>query len=70
MILIIYPEKRLIPDSTVIQWAKDELANQYLKANPGVDPYSGAVEANSKVDSLEEAMEILSDSGTVTFGKN
>lgn len=64
---IIHPERRMVSERWVVQQAQDHLAAVYVKANPGVDPASGAIEANSQVDGLEEAFEILHEHGLVTF---
>jgi hypothetical protein len=53
---MIYPETCFVPDETVIQWAKDAVAN-------------GDVEGPDPAD-LYEAMEILADIGDCTFASD
>jgi hypothetical protein len=74
----IYPERREVTDETVIGWAKDSLCNQALKAldtgNGDANEAMGrdVVEAtlrNHEDMTLAEAVSILEDEGSVTFGE-
>lgn len=62
---ILYPEHRRVTREWIISQAKDQLANDYMDKN--FDAEDAAIEENSRLTSLVEAMEILSDAGTVTF---
>src|SRR3990167_8417609 len=67
---ILYPERRRVTASWIIGQAKDQLANAYMERNFNAE--DAAIEENSRIsgtegDQLLEAMEILSDAGTVTF---
>jgi hypothetical protein len=62
---IVYPEKQMVSSATIIGWAKDYLATEYMANNPHAD--DAAIEENARVTSVLEAMDILSDAGTVTF---
>lgn len=61
----IYPVHRYVTATWIIQQAKDELATKYMHEHPEAD--DSAVEENSRVRSVTEAMDILNDAGTVTF---
>jgi hypothetical protein len=65
---ILYPERRLVSRRWVITQAQDRLATNYLKLNFDASPE--AVEENSRITSLTEAMEILEDYGDVTFSRS
>lgn len=62
---ILYPERRLVTRDWILSQAKDRLANDYMDSNP--DAEDAAIEENSRISDLVEAMEILSDAGDVTF---
>lgn len=64
---ILYPEHRMVTREWIISQAKDQLANDYMAAN--FDAPDAAIEENSRLrpDAIVEAMDILSDAGTVTF---
>lgn len=65
MFEIIYPDRRTVSRDWIVSNAKDELATEYMRQNPEAD--DAAIEENSRVASLVEAIEILSDAGKVTF---
>lgn len=63
----IYPERRNVSAAWIIGQAKDAIATDYMKRNPEAD--EAAIEENSRVRSVEEAIEILEDQGLVTVGR-
>lgn len=65
---ILYPEQRRVTKEWIISQAKDELATAYMQANPYAE--SAAIEENSRVSSLLEAIDILDDAGVVTFTRD
>lgn len=65
MFEILYPEHRMVTSAWIIGQAKDQLANEYMERHFNAE--EAAIEENSRVASLGEAMEILSDAGLVTF---
>ena len=62
---IIYPETRRVTREWIIGQAKDQRANDYMARH--FDAEAAVVEENSRVRSLTDAMDILSDAGAVTF---
>lgn len=64
MFNLIYPERRVVTAETVIQWAKDYLATEYMRRNPHAP--EAAIEENARVASGEEAVQILEDAGIIT----
>ena len=62
---ILYPETGSRTGAELIQWAKDHVASEYMVEHPNSE--DAAVEENSRVSSVLQAMEILSDAGVVTF---
>ena len=72
---LIYPERRTVTPEQVIVWAQDDLCNAALKsmANPEDDQEGtriiAAVMAGAQALTLEEAMAILEDNGSVTFDR-
>lgn len=72
---ILYPERRLVSKSAIISWAIDLLSDRWLDKNPWNE--SNLTEADydaawhNYVKSIEltfeEAKEILTDEGEVTF---
>lgn len=65
MFEILYPERRAVTREWILSQAKDALANDYMERNPGAE--DAAIEENSRVSNLGDAMDILSDLGLVTF---
>src|SRR3990167_9992096 len=64
---LLYPDRRRVTKDWIISQAKDQLANDYMERHQ--DAEDAAIEENSRLrpDALIEAMDILSDAGTVTF---
>lgn len=56
LVRIIWPDERWVTSAQVIQWANDEIAN----TGAGTDE-------NETVTDLDRAIEILTESGAVTF---
>lgn len=56
MVKILYPDKRIVSEDTIIAWAND-----YCIDND-IDPIAD--------DDIYRAVDILSDSGEVTFAKD
>lgn len=56
LVRIIYPDERWVTSAQVIRWANDEIAN----TGAGTDE-------NETVTDLDRAVEILMESGAVTF---
>lgn len=63
----IYPDDRLWLGDRIVDSAKDYLATEYVRANPGASPE--AIEENARVWSVAEAMGILEDAGEITFAR-
>jgi hypothetical protein len=63
--LILYPDRRWVSEAWVIGQAIDHLATEYIAKNPGAD--DAAIQENSRVRWYDDAREILSDAGLVTF---
>jgi hypothetical protein len=64
---IIYPENRYVTDYEVVVWAHDDLVNGAIKAGDHRDIEE--IAASFARPTIEEAMQILEDSGSVTFVK-
>lgn len=62
---ILYPERGTRTGARLIQDAKDHLATEYMRRNPGAEP--AAIDENARVQDVAEAMDILSDAGVYTF---
>jgi hypothetical protein len=62
---IIYPENGWRTGEQIIGYAKDHLATEYMRRNPGAEP--AAIEENARVFSVADAMEVLESEGLMTF---
>lgn len=62
---ILYPEKGTRTGERLVQYAQDHLATEYQRANP--DAPQEAVDENARVNSVVQAIDILSDAGLFTF---
>jgi hypothetical protein len=73
MLHIIYPESRNVTEEQVIVWAHDDLVNAaYASLPQDAKSQEDAMErlsASIARPSLEDAMVILEDNGSVTFGR-
>lgn len=56
---ILWPQERYVSDKQLIAWAQDDIANGA----------SGVFAHSSEVVTLEDAIAVLNDSGTVTLAK-
>jgi len=70
---ILYPENRYVSEDTVIVWAMDDLVNSEIARGAFKDDEDGsqlaAYSLGMKRPTLRQAMEILSDNGSVTFDR-
>lgn len=56
---ILYPEDQIVSEEQLIQWARDDIANGA----------SSLVEDQTEVRTVEDAIAVLEDSGTVTLAE-
>lgn len=68
---IVYPERRYVSAAWILSHASDTLANAYMEAHPDTDwdapEHAQALDANSRVSGLLDAIELLDSEGLVTF---
>lgn len=57
--LIIWPQRRMVTAEQLITWARDDIANGD----------SDLVETQEQVVTVADAIAVLNDSGSVTFGR-
>jgi hypothetical protein len=76
MIQMVYPERRMVSENTVIGWAQDELVNAVVaykvyENDEDMDVDIARVHASDEYVSmsLEDAKYILEDAGACAFGR-
>ena len=73
MLHIIYPENRYVSEDTIIVWAQDELVNaayaQLSQEDKNKEDAIERIAAFTVPPSLEDAISILEDNGSVTFSR-
>ena len=65
MVRTLYPQRRLVPEETVISWAQDSLINTGMDS--GLTPESVMESDEYRNLNLHGAITLLEDSGEVTF---
>lgn len=65
---LLYPERRAVSADTLIGWAKDYLATEYMRANPHAEP--AAIDENARVSGVDAAIELLQDAGVITLRRD
>jgi len=66
---LLYPQRRVIQDREIIQWAVDRLVDRAI-AEAGIEiDYSEIVSPPVRTPTLAEAIALLEDDGVATFEK-